>query len=103
MTPTHATVAADSAVFPTLDGAKLAGTLFRPSDPTGSAVLVAGALGIPQRFYTAFSTCLAAQRHLVMTFDLRGIGASRNATRLNASTPVCGPGRATLVRYHRTR
>jgi predicted alpha/beta hydrolase len=40
-------------------------------------VLVAGGLGIPQRFYAPFATWLAQRGHLVMTFDLRGMGASR--------------------------
>jgi predicted alpha/beta hydrolase len=40
-------------------------------------VLVAGGLGIPQRFYAPFATWLAARGYRVMTFDLRGMGLSR--------------------------
>lgn len=60
------------------DGVALAATLFRPSPTTPRrAVLVAGALGIDQRFYAPFARWLAERGDLVMTFDLRGIGASR--------------------------
>jgi predicted alpha/beta hydrolase len=40
-------------------------------------VLISGGLGIPQRFYAPFASWLAQRGHLVMTFDLRGMGASR--------------------------
>jgi predicted alpha/beta hydrolase len=40
-------------------------------------VLIAGGLGVAQRHYAAFAGWLAARGHLTMTFDLRGMGASR--------------------------
>lgn len=60
------------------DGTVLAGTLFRPQTLTRHVVLVAGGLGIHQRFYAPFGHWLAERGHLVMTFDLRGMGASRS-------------------------
>jgi predicted alpha/beta hydrolase len=53
------------------------GVLYRPTVQRRRAVLVAGGLGIPQRFYAPFATWLAQRGYLVMTFDLRGMGASR--------------------------
>ena len=64
------------------DGVRLAATLFRPKQPPAQprgAVLVAGALGVGQRYYAPFAAWLAERGHAVMTFDLRGIGGSRTA------------------------
>lgn len=44
------------------------------------AVLITCAMGVPQRFYEAFATWLAAQGVAVMTFDWRGTGASAPAS-----------------------
>ena len=63
--------------FEAADGEVLAGTLFEPDEPPQAAVLIAGGLGIPQRFYIPFATWLARRTYRVMTFDLRGMGASR--------------------------
>lgn len=63
--------------FRAADGTPLAGALFEPTGQPRGAVLIAGALGVNQHFYAAFATWLAARSHLVMTFDLRGMGASR--------------------------
>ena len=59
------------------DATPLAGTLYRPAGKPVAAVLIAGALGVSQRFYAPFAHWLAGRGHRVMTFDLRGIGASR--------------------------
>jgi predicted alpha/beta hydrolase len=59
----------------TSDGTPLAGTLF--GDSSAKPVLIASALGVPQTYYAAFAQWLGARGHLVMTFDLRGMGASR--------------------------
>jgi len=59
------------------DGTVLGATLFEPPDRARGAVLVAGALGVAQRFYGPFATWLAGRGQRVLTFDLRGIGASR--------------------------
>lgn len=53
------------------------GTLFGCTIGETRPVLIAGGLGIAQRFYLPFAQWLAAQGHRVMTFDVRGMGASR--------------------------
>ncbi|WP_298444505.1 alpha/beta fold hydrolase [uncultured Ferrimonas sp.] len=44
--------------------------------PSRGAVLLAPALGVPQRFYRAFATHLASQGYQVISVDYRGIGDS---------------------------
>ena len=66
--------------FLAADGTPLAGTLYPSSGPAVGgrpSVLVAGGLGVHQRFYAAFATWLATQGYQVMTFDVRGMGSSR--------------------------
>lgn len=59
--------------FHAADGTPLAGVVYGDGGPP---VLMAGALGVPQRFYAAFCSWLAARGRRVMSFDPRGIGAS---------------------------
>lgn len=75
MTPTI--MGSEPLEFGASDGAGLQGAVYHPQGRRRRAVLVSGGLGIPQRFYAPFATWLAQQGHLVLTFDLRGIGASR--------------------------
>ncbi len=67
------------------DGYPLAALLYRPVVAFNAIesiatkrlpVLAAAALGVSQRFYAPFCSWLAARGHTVMSFDLRGIGAS---------------------------
>ena len=58
------------------DGFELAARVYLPDGPPCAAVLIAGAMGVPQRFYEAFANWLAEQSVAVLTFDLRGIGES---------------------------
>lgn len=64
------------------DGERLVGLYFAARIPASDAprqtlpVLIAGATGVPQRFYRRFAAWLAAQGHDVLTFDYRGIGLS---------------------------
>jgi predicted alpha/beta hydrolase len=58
----------------TSDGARLSAHLYGNS---GAPVLLAGGLGIPQRYYSRFATWLSQRGYRVMTFDLRGMYASR--------------------------
>lgn len=69
-------------LFNAADGTPLAATLFEPAVTARSAnraVLIAGALGVAKRFYGPFAQWLSERGYRVMTFDLRGIGASRQA------------------------
>ncbi len=69
-----------SVTFAADDGVALSGQWFLPGEtgPTPSAVVVVvcGA-GIPARFYHRLAHYVAAQGAAVLTFDYRGIGASR--------------------------
>lgn len=77
MPPMPADVTTQPLTFHASDGTPLVGTLFTPAHCTQPPVLIAGALGVPQRFYAHFARWLAAQGHVVLSFDVRGIGASR--------------------------
>jgi predicted alpha/beta hydrolase len=59
------------------DGETLQGVIFESGSPSAGAVLVAGGLGVPQRFCAPFASWLAARGYRVLTFDPRGMGASR--------------------------
>lgn len=61
------------------DGFSLEARLFEAKEPAG-AVLLASAMGVPQSFYAPIATWLAGQGFTVLTFDYRGIGASRRGS-----------------------
>jgi predicted alpha/beta hydrolase len=58
-------------------GARIASRLYRAATPPRAAVLVAGAMGVKQDYYAEFAAWLAQQGFDALTFDYRGIGASR--------------------------
>lgn len=61
----------------TADGRELAARVYEPGDgEVRRAVLIAAAMGVPQRFYEAFANWLASQGVAVMSFDWRGTGES---------------------------
>lgn len=55
------------------DGHPVVAHRFEAPDPHG-AVVVAAALGVPQRFYRDFAAWLATQGWTAFTFDYRGVG-----------------------------
>ncbi|WP_159728815.1 alpha/beta fold hydrolase [Methylosinus sp. Ce-a6] len=59
------------------DGASLAATLFSAPQSEGPVVVVAGAIAVKQKFYERLARFLAARGCSVLTFDYRGVGASR--------------------------
>jgi len=63
----------------TEDGTRLGARLFPPADgvPPKGAVLIVPAMGVVQGFYERFARWLASEHFLVMTFDFRGVGASK--------------------------
>jgi predicted alpha/beta hydrolase len=63
--------------FPARDGYRLAGTLFLPEGTPRAAVAIHAATGVPQQYYARFAAYLATHGLSVLTFDYRGIGASR--------------------------
>jgi predicted alpha/beta hydrolase len=59
------------------DGQNLRGRWYPPAGKFWAAALIAPAMGVPQRFYAAFAGWLARQGIGALTFDYRGMGASR--------------------------
>ncbi len=59
------------------DGRALAGCWFEPADPAHAVAVISAAGGVPQRFYRPFAQWLTARGYAVLTYDYRGIGASR--------------------------
>ena len=59
------------------NGHQLASQWYRPAGAFQGAVLIAPAMGVPQRFYTDFARWLAERGYLVVTFDYLGMGRSR--------------------------
>lgn len=67
--------------IPARDGFALAATRYEPAmNPSGTTVLISAATAVPQSYYGAFATFLAEQGFTVITYDYRGIGASRPAS-----------------------
>lgn len=60
----------------TADGRQLTARIYTPEVPVRRAVLIAPAMGVPQRFYEAFATWLTTQGVAAMSFDWRGTGES---------------------------
>lgn len=65
------------ATLTTGDGTALQACVFESAGALRGPVLIAGGLGIHQRFYAPFASWLATRGFRVMTFDLRGMGLSR--------------------------
>lgn len=63
--------------FPATDGFELAGTLYGNPETARAAVLIAPAMGVSQSYYAEFAHWLARLGHLVLSFDYRGMAASR--------------------------
>ena len=62
----------------TADGFSLCATMYFPlAGSIKKIIVLAGALAVPMRFYADCATWLAQQGYAVVTFDLRGMGASR--------------------------
>ena len=59
------------------DGRALAARWFEPVGPAHAVAVVSAAGGVPQGYYRAFAQWLAARGYAVLTYDYRGIGASR--------------------------
>lgn len=62
------------------DGYPLAVTRYPATGPAWATMLVAPAMGVPQRFYEPIARFFAGNGVHVLTFDYRGMGASRRGT-----------------------
>ena len=68
----------ETLIVPTGDGQMLAARAYRGAadEAVARAVIIAPALGVPQRFYVHYAHWLAQQGCVVYTFDWRGMGDS---------------------------
>ncbi len=65
---------------PAVDGYDLAATVFQPEEGARDWVIVSGAFAVAARFYARYATALAEAGFGAVTYDYRGIGASRPAS-----------------------
>lgn len=63
-----------------MDGFELGARLYEPSGPPRAQVVIHPATATPQRYYQAFAEHLAGHGLRVLTYDYRGIGASRSGS-----------------------
>lgn len=73
--------------FPAADGFTLTGT-HRIARHGRAAVLIAGATGVPHRYYEAFAKDLALHGLSTLTFDYRGVGDSLPRDEARGRPPV---------------
>ncbi len=71
---------ASALTIPAQDGYPLAATLHLPRGAPVGLVLVSAATGAPARYYAAFASDLAEHGLAALTYDYRGVGASRPPT-----------------------
>ena len=76
--------------IPARDGRSLAGKLFSAEAPQG-AVVVASAMGVPQRLYAGMAAHFAEAGLSTLTFDYRGIGGSRSSAGAHTRSRRRGP------------
>nr|WP_247682360.1 hypothetical protein [Burkholderia sp. Tr-862] len=69
--------------FSAADGYPLRGTLWSPDAPPRALVLIHPATAVPERLYAGFARFLTERGFAALTYNYRGIGASRPA-RLSA-------------------
>ena len=62
------------------DGYPLHAMAYAPTGAPVGRLIVAGATGVPQRFYAPFARAAAAEGFAVWTLDYRGVGRSRPAS-----------------------
>lgn len=62
------------------DGFRLSALCYTATVPVAGHIVIAGATGVPQRFYRRFAEYASAQGFTTLTLDYRGIGLSRPAS-----------------------
>lgn len=79
ISPSHncADAPCESCVFEAADGFRLHGQLWRGDTRPHTALLINPATGVAARYYSRYAAFLARSGFLVLTYDYRGIGASR--------------------------
>nr|WP_316643717.1 alpha/beta fold hydrolase [uncultured Roseateles sp.] len=63
--------------FKARDGFELHGHCYGDAVTARAGLLIAPAMGVEQRYYAEFARWMASQGYLVLSFDYRGMGASR--------------------------
>ena len=66
--------------FEASDGFVLHGHVWQTENPSHTALLINAATGVAARYYSRYAAYLARHGFLVLTYDYRGIGASRPAS-----------------------
>lgn len=78
-----------SVPFKTVDGAELVGRLYRPDGRPFAALVLNGATGVHQTFYTHFARWLAGERGIAcLTFDYRDTGRSQSGPMRNSTADM---------------
>jgi predicted alpha/beta hydrolase len=67
----------ENVTVPARDGFPLAGTLYRGRNGPGRVVVINPAIAVPGGFYRHFAAGLASAGYTALTWDYRGIGASK--------------------------
>jgi predicted alpha/beta hydrolase len=67
----------DDITFPATDGYPLGASLYLPRGAKRHAVLINSATAAPRKIYKGFASYLASRGCVVLTYDYRGIGGSR--------------------------
>ncbi len=62
------------------DGYTLGATRYHAADPLAGHLIVAGATGVPRKFYARFAKFAAKRGFTTLTLDYRGIGGSKPKT-----------------------
>ncbi len=62
------------------DGYPITAIRYAAPEPARAHLIVAGAVGVPQRFYRRFAEFAASAGYATMTFDYRGVGLSAPTT-----------------------
>jgi predicted alpha/beta hydrolase len=61
----------------TRDDHRISATWFEPMGEAKATIVINGATAVPQSYYLRFAQHLAASSYRVLTYDYRGVGASR--------------------------
>lgn len=69
--------APEALILSAADGYRLGATRYPARHPVRGQLVVAGATGVTQRFYRRFAQHASARGFHTLTFDYRGVGASR--------------------------
>jgi predicted alpha/beta hydrolase len=77
----------DDITVPAIDGYPIAATLFLPRGAKRQAVLINSATAVPRKVYKGFAGYLAKRGCIVLTYDYRGTGDSRQKAAAGDSQP----------------